>query len=364
VRLIVVVGARPNVVKVGPLLPELKRAGIEFDLAYTGSRSSARPDDEHPGTMSFYGIQIQAPRWFLDVGTGTEAVTTGRAMVAFEELFAAETPDAVLVVGDVNPTLAAAVSAAKAGLPVVHLEAGLRCGDLGVTEEINRVLISQVAALHLAPTEAAITNLENEGIAAERVAFVGNIMAESVLRQLEAISTWDGAGAWDLPRRGYIVGSFHRPENLAFPDRLAGILGGLAQTSLPTLIPDTGGLRDAIAFGGLDVPPNVRMTDAVDYRAMLALQRDAAVVVTDSGGVQEEACMVGTPCVTVRRETEHPVTVEAGANRLADAREDAVAEAIDQAILAGRRWVIPKRWDNAVSDRIVRALKRGVTPLA
>lgn len=362
-RLIVAVGARPNVVKVGPLLPELLRAGIDARVAFTGSRGVGHPEDTG-GAVSFYGVEMMAPDWFLDIGTGTNAVQTGRAMAAFEELFAVARADAVLVVGDVNPTLAAAVSAAKAGLPVVHLQAGLRCGDLRVPEEVNRVLISRVAAMHLTPSERALENLEDEGIEPERIHFVGNMMAESVCRHMDEIRDLDAAGALGFSAKQYVLGSFHRPENLGNAERMREIVGGLARSPLPVVIPDTGGLKAAIESAGLEVPAAARLFASVPYRDMLALERDAAVVVTDSSGVQEEACTISTPCVTVRECTEHSATLDVGANRLAAADAEAIREALVEAMNSTASWRSPKRWDQAVSDRVVRALKRGIIPLS
>lgn len=358
-----VAGARPNVVKIGPLLPEFERAGIDADVAFTGSRVIEHPDDAGV-SVSFYGVAMAAPRWFLDIGTGTDAVMTGRAMAAFEELFAEERPDAVLVVGDVNPTLAATISAVKAGLPVVHLEAGLRCGNLSIPEEINRTLISRVAAMHLTPTERALENLEDEGVEPERIHFVGNIMAESVSRHLDDIVRLDAAASHGLARREYVLGSFHRPENVADPERLTEIVAGLGQVGMPVLVADTDGFAGAVEDARIEMPANVRIVGAVPYLEMLALERDAATVVTDSAGVQEETCMMFTPCVTVRDFTEQIATVECGANTLVAAEREAIVTAVESALEGRRSWVTPKRWDTAVSDRVVRAIKRGVTPLS
>ncbi len=363
-RIIVVIGARPHVVKVGPLLPELTRAGFTCEVAFTGSRSVPHEEDAGDGDVSFFGIRIAAPRWFLDIGTGTDASEAGRAMVEFESLFARERPDCAIVVGDVSASLAAAISAAKAGVPVVHLDAGLRCGDLSVPEEINRILISRVAAMHLTPTEGALENLEDEGIEPERIHFVGNLLAESVIRHVDAVPALDMTEILGGPVAAYVLGCFHRPENLRDRERLAHIVGGLGALGLPVFIPDTNGLRDALERDGIPVPAGVVVADPVPYEVMLALERDAVAVVTDSSGVQEEACMVCTPCVTIRRCTEQVATVQAGANRLAAADRDGLAAAVQAAIEQPRTWVPPQRWDRAVSHRVVRALKRGVVPLS
>ena len=361
-RILVVAGARPNFVKAGPLFPALERAGFEADLAFTGSRSSSRETSE-AARVTFYGVEVPKPRWFLDVGEGTEAVQTGEALVAFEGLLATEAPDALLVIGDVNSTLAAAIAAAKLSIPVIHLGAGMRCGDCDAPEEINRLLISRVTSSHLAPTEAAMRNLLDEGVDPERIHFVGSIMAESVLRHAEQVRRLDASAEFGLTPQSYVLASFHRPENVDSPERLFAIIEGLGSLQRPVLIPDSVGLTARLAGQGLDLPESMTLVPAVPYMHMLALQRDADVVLTDSGGIQEEACVLGTPCVTVRETTEYSATVEVGANRLCEADSDAIVGCIGEASRGKRTWVTPKRWDRAVSGRIVRALKRGVPDL-
>lgn len=363
VRLIAVAGARPHFVKISPLLPELHRAGIEVEVAYTGSRNPVRPTTETE-SMTFYGVDVPVPRWFLDVGSGSPGVVTGRAIEALENLFAAEKPDAVLCIGDADPTLAAAISAVKECLPVVHLEAGLRCGDLRQPEEVNRVLISRVASMHLSPTEQALENLEDEGIDPERIHFVGSVLAESVLRHVELVAGIDVASTYDLPRKGFVLGSVHSEYNIGNPNRLRALMEALDRAPWPTLVPDTAGLREALARFSIPVSARVRLTTAVSYAEMLALVRDAACVVTDSSGVQVEACMLFTPCVTLRSCTEQTATLVAGANQLCDPASVSLDGCVSDIVRRGRRWVPPKRWDQAVSDRVVRALKRGITPLA
>lgn len=360
-QLIVAVGARPNVVKVAPLLPVLERAGIGVDVAFTGSRASSR--DESVGAPTFFGVPMRAPRWYLDVGTDTHAVTTARAMHAFESLFATKRPDAVMVIGDVNPTLAAAISAARARLPIIHLGAGLRSRDLNMPEEVNRVLISRITALHLAPTEQALNNLLSEGVPSDRVHFVGNMLAESVLCHLDDVKRLNAAEDHGLAPRRYALGSFHRPENLAVRKRLVGICEGMSTSGMTTLVPDDGAFAGAMDDCGLTAELRPTLISSVPYRTMLALMRDAACVVTDSSGVQEEACTIGTPCVTVAGRTEHEATVAIGANQLSEATQHDVASAVRSAAQSGRVWPTPQRWDRAVSDRIVRAIRRGVAPL-
>ncbi len=357
-RLIVVVGARPNFIKVGPLMPALAAAGFDAHIAHTGQHYDATMSD-----VFFTDLDIPEPTWFLGVGSGTHAVQTGKAMMALEELFMAETPDAVMVVGDVNSTLAGALAASKLHIPVVHLEAGLRSGDMSMPEEINRLVADQLSAMHLTPAREANENLVAEGVDRERIHFVGNIMAESVLRNLERIEGRDVATNHGLEAGAYVLVTIHRPENTDHPERLAAIAAAFAATELPVLFPAHPRTRPLLSSAGITADAGVHVVDPVGYLDMLALQRDAAAIVTDSGGVQEESCMVGTPCVTVRRNTERGITVEVGANRVVAAETDAIIAGLAEALASARDWQRPERWDAEVAARVVAALEGGVIQL-
>src|SRR5574340_231980 len=348
-RIIVVVGARPNFIKVGPLMPALAAGGIEARIAHTGQHYDAAMSD-----VFFTDLEIPEPAWFLGVGSGTHAVQTAAAMVKLEELFAAERPDAVLVVGDVNSTLAGALAAAKLQIPVVHLEAGLRSRALSMPEEVNRLVTDQLSALLLTPVAEAGENLLAEGIDSGRIRFVGNIMAESLLRNLPRVEGRVVAERGDLQDGSYVLATIHRPENTDHPERLAAIAAALLNSPVPVLFPTHPRTRPLLAAVGLGAQSDrVRLVGPVGYLDMLSLQRTAAAVVTDSGGVQEEACMLGTPCVTVRRNTEREITVRVGANRLASADTEEIGAALSGALTSSRRWDVPERWDDEVSARVV-----------
>lgn len=360
-RLIVVVGARANVVKVAPLLPALSSAKIDVQIAFAGGKLDAL--DCGAGFVSVFGVIIPAPTWYVETASGTHATTTGVAMRSFERLFAVEHPDAVLVCGDVNATFAAAISAARAGIPVIHLEAGIRCGDLGIPDEINRVLISRVAAMHLTPTAQALENLEDEGIEPERIHFVGNTVAEQALRELDEAPGNGVVESFGLTRRGYVLAVFHRPDNLVDAAWLDAVIGGLGTASLPVVMPDAEAFVEAATTAGRVMPSAIQTGPALPHLKMLSLIRGAACVITDSGGVQEEACVLCAPCITVRHCTEHEGTVKTGANELVQQDSDAIRAAIDKATATRRTWAQPARWDSAVSDRVARAIRRGVAPL-
>jgi UDP-N-acetylglucosamine 2-epimerase (non-hydrolysing) len=358
-RVIVVVGARPNFIKIGPLMPALAEAGIEGRIAHTGQHYDASMSD-----VFFSDLELPTPDWFLSVGSGTHAVQTGRAMMALEELLVAERPDALLVVGDVNSTLAGALAASKIGVPVVHLEAGLRSGDMSMPEEINRLVTDQLSSLLLTPVPEAGENLLSEGVRPDRVVFVGNIMAESVLRNLPKVSERDVASRFGLETGGYILATVHRPENTDHPEHLREITSAMREAGMPVLFPVHPRTRPLLEQAGLSAATeSVRLVDPVGYLDMLALQRDAAVVITDSGGVQEETCMLGTPCVTVRRNTERQITVAIGSNRLVSASRGEILAGVADALSSPRGWPTPERWDDRVAQRVAETLQRGITPL-
>jgi len=358
-RIIVVVGARPNFIKIGPLMPALAQAGIDAPVAHTGQHYDASMSD-----VFFADLELPEPQWFLGVGSGTHAVQTGKAMIALEELLIAERPDALLVVGDVNSTLAGALAAAKIGVPVVHLEAGLRSGDMSMPEEVNRLVTDQLSAMLLTPNTTAADNLVAEAVDPARIHFVGNVMAESVLRNVARIEGRDVAGRHGLVAGEYALVTIHRPENTDQPDALAEIAAALNGIQMPVLFPVHPRTRPKLADAGLSESSGVKLVDPVGYLDMLALQREAAVVVTDSGGVQEETCMLNTPCVTVRRNTERQITVEIGSNRLVSADRVQMAAGISEALAAPRDWTHPDRWDTEVAARVVQALQGGILPLA
>ncbi len=340
-------------------MPALSAAGLDASLAHTGQHYDAAMSD-----VFFKDLDLVEPRWFLGVGSGTHAVQTGVAMMRLEELFEAEGPDAVVVVGDVNSTLAGALAAVKVHIPVVHLEAGLRSRDMSMPEEVNRLVTDQLSAMLLTPTEDAGVNLIREGVEPSRIHFVGNIMAESVLRHVDRIAERSAAAALGMREGEYILSTIHRPENTDHPERLSEIVRALGEAPLRVLLPAHPRGREALlAAAGGATTENIRFVDPVGYLDMLALQRDARAIVTDSGGVQEEACMLRTPCVTVRRNTERGVTVDVGANRLAAANADAIAQALAEALEGPSEWPIPERWDAQVGERVVAALESGVQVL-
>ncbi len=358
--LLCVVGARPNYMKMAPIMRALAahRPAVPALLVHTGQHYDTAMNDR-----LFADLQLPSPDVNLGVGSGTHAVQTAEIMKRFEPLIDQHGARGVLVVGDVNSTLACALVAVKRGVPVLHVEAGLRSGDRGMPEEINRVLTDQISDWLYLTERSALDNLTREGIAAERAVFVGNVMIDSLLASLDkAVPPADILRAAGLdPARvsgGYGVVTLHRPSNVDDPQVLRSLIGALAEIAqtLPLVFALHPRTRNNLErFGCLEVldqrgfivlPPQ-------GYLEMLGLMRDARVVLTDSGGIQEETTALGVPCVTIRDNTERPITVEQGTNTLAGTRPEAVLAATREVLAGqGKRGRVPELWDGRAAERI------------
>jgi len=361
-RIMLVAGARPNFMKVAPVLHALKDAGAQVILVHTGQHY----DYAMSGTF-FDDLGLPAPDHYLDVGSGSHAVQTARVMESFEPVLLATKPDWVLVAGDVNSTLACALVAAKlretTGSRIAHIEAGLRSRDWRMPEEVNRVLTDRLSDLLLLPSRDAETNLLAEGITADRIAFAGNVMIDTLLSQLPMAKALDMPARYDVGRGGYVVVTLHRPSNVDDASSLENILEALAEiaeerTVIFPVHPRTA--KNAGQFGLDDLVRRLRTTEPLGYREMLGLVEGAAAVLTDSGGLQEETTVLGVPCVTLREQTERPITLSEGTNRLAPWPLTAagIVTSFREAVsprTAGRP--APDGWDGHAADRIVAALR-------
>ncbi|HET7231573.1 MAG TPA: UDP-N-acetylglucosamine 2-epimerase (non-hydrolyzing) [Longimicrobium sp.] len=367
-NVLVVAGARPNFMKVAPVLAALKRGGHAAVLVHTGQHYDAAMSDAF-----FADLGLPEPDFHLGVGSGSHAVQTARVMEAFEPVLLQVRPDWVVVVGDVNSTLACALVAAKLrpeiGCRVAHVEAGLRSRDWRMPEEVNRVLTDRLSDLLLTPSRDALPNLAAEGIDGDRVAFVGNVMIDSLLSQLSAARESGVLERLGLERGRYAVATLHRPSNVDDPGALAAVLGALARVAaeMPVIFPvHPRTRRRADEFGLHDALSSLTTTEPLGYREMVALVDGAAVVLTDSGGLQEETTALGVPCVTLREQTERPVTVSEGTNRLVPwpMTEEGVYASFRQAMADGRRDAGrgPEGWDGHAGERIVSALARAAAP--
>ena len=347
-----VVGARPNFMKVAPVLRALDaRKGFRSILVHTGQHY-----DAHMSASFFDDLQIPPPDVNLGVGSGSHGTQTAAVMSALEPHLVAQPPDVVLVVGDVNSTLAAALTAAKLNVPVARVEAGLRSGDRSMPEEINRVLTDQVAELCLTPSPDAADNLQREGIPGERIHFVGNVMVDSLVWHLPSARDLAVPAEMGLERGCYVVVTLHRPSNVDRRETLLGIVEALDEIAakVPVIFPVHP--RTAARLDGFGITlRNVRMVEPMGYVHMLGLLEGAGCVLTDSGGVQEETTVLG---LTLRDSTERPVTLSLGTNRLVPDRSRAsILEAFGAAWgspAEGRR---PELWDGAAAERIVDVLE-------
>jgi UDP-N-acetylglucosamine 2-epimerase (non-hydrolysing) len=361
-RVLVVAGARPNFMKVGPVLAALKAAGDEAILVHTGQHY----DYEMSGAF-FRDLNLPEPDYYLGVGSGSHAQQTARVMEAFEPVLLEARPDWVVVVGDVNSTLACALVAAKlkeaTGCRIAHVEAGLRSGDWRMPEEVNRVMTDRLSDLLLTPSLDAVPNLVAEGIPQDRAVFVGNVMIDTLMAQLPAARAMNVPARFGVTPGNYAVITLHRPSNVDDADALSNILSALAElaSEQPVIFPiHPRTARNAEQFGLSQFLDRIITTDPLGYREMLALVERAAVVLTDSGGLQEETTVLGIPCVTLREQTERPVTVTEGTNRLAPwpLTTEGIVRSFRAAIEArGVRRKAIEGWDGCAAQRIVEALR-------
>jgi len=357
VRPAVIAGARPNFMKVAPVLSAMRRAGLDPLLVHTGQHY----DDAMSGSF-LADLGIGTPDSNLGVGSGSHAQQTARVMVAFEA-WLAETPcDVVVVVGDVNSSLACALVAAKLGTPVAHVEAGLRSFDRTMPEETNRILTDALSNWLFTPSSDADANLADEGVNNSRVFRVGNVMVDSLL------ATLDRAMASDVCRRLDLRGDFglvtlHRPALVDHPELFGPVLACLARIGrvLPLVFPIHPRSRGRIDAFGLDTGA-IRVVDPVGYLDFLHLQARAQLVLTDSGGVQEETTVLGVPCLTLRQNTERPITVSQGTNRLVGLDPDRIEHGALEALRRDRIPRRPELWDGHAAERIVHAMSGDHVP--
>jgi len=359
-KVINVAGARPNFMKVAPIVAAMKRRNSEFQslLVHTGQHYDASMSDAF-----FRDLKMPQPDVYLDVGSASHAVQTAEVMKAFEPVVIREKPDWVIVVGDVNSTLACALVGAKLAVKVAHVEAGLRSRDRSMPEEINRLLTDQIADLLFTPSKDADENLLSEGIAPDRIRLVGNIMIDSLFSNLEHARKSQMRAKLGLEGEAYAVLTLHRPSNVDEQTAFVRILDALEQIAerVPILFPAHPRTRKMIAGLGLservDKIDGLRVIDPLGYLDFLDLLSNARLVLTDSGGIQEETTVLGIPCITLRENTERPITVEMGTNTIAGTDPQkiitAAFRALDSAPMAAR---VPALWDGKTADRILEAL--------
>jgi len=364
-HIVCVVGARPNFMKIAPIMRAVAATeGLRATLVHTGQHYDAAMK------ASFFDqLHIPEPDVDLGVGSGSHTEQTANTMLRFEPVLDEHRPDAVLVVGDVNSTIACALVAVKKGIPIVHVEAGLRSGDRAMPEEINRILTDQISDVLFTTEHSALDNLVREGISEDKVVFAGNVMIDTLLYNLaDAVPAADTrAAAADASESHSSAGDYglltlHRPSNVDDPDTLARLVAVLVEISaeLPLVFPVHPRTRARLADAGLDAAlaaAPITLLPPQGYREMLGLMREAKAVFTDSGGIQEETTALGVPCITLRESTERPITVEAGTNVVVGTDPSAIRAAWETVRdghgKAGRQ---PEGWDGHAAERIVQAL--------
>jgi UDP-N-acetylglucosamine 2-epimerase (non-hydrolysing) len=344
-----VVGARPNFVKAAPVLRAIKQTGTRQTLVHTGQHYDHKMSD-----VFFTQLSIPDPDVNLGVGSGSHAVQTADIMRHFEPVVLERKPDIVVVYGDVNSTVAAALVCAKLLIPVAHVEAGLRSFDRTMPEEINRIVTDRISSLLFTPSEDGDLNLRNEGVEQERIHRVGNVMIDSLIQLLPAARNCPKNG---FPDRFALV-TLHRPSNVDDGKSLRRVLDSLVEVSgqLDIIFPVHPRTRQRIMEFGIDVK-RLHLLEPMPYIEFLALQSRAAVVITDSGGIQEETTYLGIPCLTLRNNTERPVTVELGTNVLVGEDKSKLDAELGN-ILTGKakKGTVPPHWDGHTGERIAQIL--------
>jgi UDP-N-acetylglucosamine 2-epimerase (non-hydrolysing) len=357
-----IVGARPNFMKAAPVVEALRRRHPNWrvELLHTGQHY-----DEKMSDLFFRELGMPEPSVNLGVGSGTPAVQTARIMMALEEIFVRERPDIVVVFGDVNSTLAAALVATKLEIAVAHVEAGLRSFDRTMPEEINRLVTDAIADMLFITEESARTNLMREGAPEEKVFFVGNTMIDTLLKHAARAKALGVAQRFGLEKGRFAVATLHRPSNVDDPGslrRVAAAFTRLADDGVPIVFPvhprTVARLRDFGLLAEFERRPRVMLVEPMGYLDFLGLMSEAGVILTDSGGIQEESLILGVPCITLRWNTERPVTLNGGANVLVgNDPERIISHALT--VLRGERTVSaapPPLWDGKASERIAEAL--------
>ena len=347
-----VVGARPNFMKVAPVMRALgARQGVRQTLVHTGQHY-----DQNMSDVFFRELEIPEPDFNLAVGSGSHAEQTSQIMLRFEPVVVEEKPDWVVVYGDVNSTIAAALVCAKLQIPVAHVEAGLRSFDRTMPEEINRLLTDQIADLLFTPSEDGGRNLLREGVPRERIHFVGNVMIDTLVRLLPKAAAALPSG---LPKH-YALVTLHRPSNVDDLPGLKKLLDALTSISatLPIIFPVHPRTRQKIGALGFCHSDNLELWEPQSYLHFLALQKKATVVITDSGGIQEETTFLGVPCLTLRGTTERPITVTVGTNVIIGRDLNLLCRTV-KAVLSGegKNGGIPPLWDGRAAERIAQILQ-------
>ena len=355
--IIIVVGARPNFMKMAPLYSELKRRKINTLLLHTGQHY-----DKNMSSVFFDELGMPKPDIYLGVGSDTHAKQTAKIMVDFEVVCLEEKPQRVIVAGDVNSTIACALVATKLNIPVDHVEAGLRSFDMDMPEEINRILTDRISSLLFTPSEDANLNLKNEGTAPEKIKFTGNIMIDSLMNNIEKTNE-NILNEIGVVKNRYALVTLHRPSNVDEKSTLEGILEGLNVISkdIDLVFPLHPRTKSKIEEFELEakLTENIRITEPLGYLDFLSLTKNAKIVITDSGGIQEETTALGIPCLTLRNNTERPITVEEGTNKIIGNKQERLIDEFKYILVnENKKYQIPHFWDGKTALRIADIIEK------
>lgn len=354
-----IAAARPNFMKIAPLYHELNaREGIEPVIVHTGQHYDINMSD-----VFFSDFMLPDPHIHLGVGSGTHAQQTGNVMIAYEKVLMDERPDLVVVVGDVNSTVAATLAAVKLGIRTAHLEAGLRSFDRTMPEEINRMVTDSIADILWTPSPDGDENLLREGVDEFRIERVGNIMIDSLVMLRSSIDERHTCASFSMVPGAYGLVTLHRPSNVDNPAVLKTLSDALVESStrIPLVFPvhprTMMRLKETGLYGELEAAPNVTLAEPMGYKDFMSMVMDSRLLITDSGGVQEETTYLGIPCLTLRPNTERPVTVTEGTNRLC--KPETVCDMVDS-VLAGvfPRGSVPEFWDGRTAQRVADSIVR------
>jgi UDP-N-acetylglucosamine 2-epimerase (non-hydrolysing) len=355
-KVMVIVGARPNFMKAAPIIERMKRYQdyLEPILVHTGQHY-----DQKLSGLFFDDLKLPKPDLYLGVGSGSHAIQTAKVMMEFEREVMDNPPDLVMVLGDVNSTIACALVAAKCQIPVAHVEAGLRSFDMGMPEEVNRILTDRISDFLFITESSAFKNLRHEGIDEDRIFFVGNVMIDSLLGHLKMAQARTILSEMNLSDKRYALVTLHRPDNVDNREALSNLIQALSVVSnnIPIIFPCHPRTRLNIENFGLSDyfgQDKIRLVEPLGYLDFLKVESEALMVLTDSGGIQEETTILNVPCLTLRKNTERPVTVNEGTNILIGPYPEKIIAAADK-ILGGefKSGQIPKYWDGRAAERIV-----------
>lgn len=358
-KLAIILGTRPEIIKMSPIIRECEQKDLDYFILHTGQHYSYEMD-----RVFFEQLELPDAKYNLDVGSGTHGEQTGKILTGIEQVLMQEMPDAVLVQGDTNTVLAGALAASKLHINVGHVEAGLRSYDRRMPEETNRVLTDHCSDYLFAPTKKAREILVGEGISADSIYFTGNTIVDAVRQNVKLAAERSSIlDELNIEPRGYFLATAHRQENVDDPAKFTGILNGLESVAgefgMPVIYPIHPRSQKRIKEFGMSINENIKLIDPVDFMSFLQLENNASLVLTDSGGVQEETCILGVPCVTLRDNTERPETIEVGANMLAGTDPERIMDCARSMMDKGRDWKNPFG-DGMAGEKIRRVMMMSV----